>query len=216
MFLKRYSSYSLIISCVTCLVLFFSLPQAFAAGAAFDKEEYKIDEEAFIIVRDYDKNKDPAIQDIFTINVTSDSAPEGRQVVVAETERDSGFFEGGIQFTKHKDHSKKLHVTVGDRIYIHYEDFLEIAKILGEPIFCGKNMISVDDQSCILKSAVGFDPHADFEVKTFQKRFNRGDTIRILGFTIYDYNATTNVSLKIINPELKTILEEKINTCRPG
>jgi len=193
--------------------LFSFLPDAFAAGAIFDKKEYGMQEMANIVLHDPSKNINPGVMDVFPLKVTSDTNPEGHVIFVVEAEKDIGFFKGSIEFTKDESNSRKLHVSIGDRIYIDYGNFPAVAKITGDPIDCGPAMLTLDNLNCISKISIGFDPAVDLEVKTFQKSYNKGDSLHIYGYAIHDPNGTKKISIKIIDPTLKTVL---INNVSPN
>jgi len=76
-----------------CGVLSIGIVPAFAI-IAWDQPTYSIGDSAMITVNAPDENKNPALIDIFTIVVKSDSYPMGIAVTVVESGNDSGLFSG--------------------------------------------------------------------------------------------------------------------------
>jgi len=101
---------------LVCGVLSIGIVPAFGF-VAWDKPTYKIGDSAMITVNAPDENKNPALIDIFTIVVESDSYPMGIAVTVVESGINTGIFSGGIAFTTDRYSRSDLYVKEGDQFY---------------------------------------------------------------------------------------------------
>ena len=179
---------------------------------SFDNKEYHLNQLATILIHDNTKNKNPGIPDIFSIIVTSDTNPDGFEILVVETAKDNGFFTGAVEFSK-DDNRRKLQVSLGDNVYVDFKGSKESARIIGDPILCGPDKVTLDDLNCLSKASMGYDPASQLSVTTGKQIFYIGEPIVISGFAIHHpshVNSTGPVLLKIIDPESNTVFEKTI------
>ena len=99
------------------------------AEASFDTSSASAGGSAVLSVTDADENTNSAIIDTFKVAVFSDSDNGGFQLVMNETDEDTGVFEGTIYFTSTDSTSgSNLRVSEGDTVTAEYSD-----KTLPEP-----------------------------------------------------------------------------------
>lgn len=95
-----------------------------AGSVQFVRTSYAVGDSPAVLVTDPDMNLDPDAADRFRIRAWSDSDGEGIEIVVEETEPDSGVFEGAFKLDH--GHSSQtdgaLLASPGDTIYAAYED----------------------------------------------------------------------------------------------
>jgi hypothetical protein len=127
--------------------------------AFFDKESYKIGDEATITITDRDMNRNPDTIDTLDARIWSDSDRGGLFVTLRETGAATAVFEEIVTFTMDEESSgTRLRVSDGDRIVLKYTDntlpppaalsadgiqTVEVREIFAESIF-GEDVASID------------------------------------------------------------------------
>lgn len=89
----------------------------------FGQESYKPNEIATIQVIDPDLNTNPEKIDFVKIKVSSDSTPDGIDIILEETNEATGWFQGAIKFTLEQEAFERfLKVSIGDEVMAIYTD----------------------------------------------------------------------------------------------
>ncbi len=93
-------------------------------GEAFWFErEYPVSGVGHVRIIDEDRDINPEIKESFKVDVWSDSDPRGIELIVTESYKSTGIFEGTVFFTTSEESSSpKLKVAVGDTLTMEYED----------------------------------------------------------------------------------------------
>ena len=87
------------------------------------QQNYHTNEQGVLQIIDPDMNLNPKAIDKFETSVWSDSDSGGTKITMAETEKDTGIFQGDVYFTTESQSSgERLHVKEGDTITAEYID----------------------------------------------------------------------------------------------
>jgi len=92
------------------------------AESSWLKQEYKGTEQGKFHVNDPDMNIDPNSLDSVFVSVWSQDYKTGIKVKAIETGKNTGIFEGIVNFVPGQSFSNNLHANMGDTIVLEYED----------------------------------------------------------------------------------------------
>jgi len=94
------------------------------ATVELDKASYLLDEWMTITVTDFDSNTDPEVSDDITLTVYSDTWPVGQDIVLPETDVNTGIFQAKVQLIDELPEPSALEiwVSLGDTITVEYTD----------------------------------------------------------------------------------------------
>jgi len=99
------------------------------------QKEYKGYEQGIFRIIDPDMNFSPDSVDSFYVEVWSDVDSKGLKVKAIETGKNTGIFEGRVNFVSGNSYSNNLHANMGDAIIVEYRD-----RTLSNPYIIGDTL----------------------------------------------------------------------------